>query len=259
MTKSPSLRHMLGHRDAKFGTGVFEFDSPGIGQILKAAGAEYVFLDTEHSGFGIDTLKRVLRYMQAADMPAFVRPPSKDYHHIATALDAGAEGLILPMVSSAEEARHIVHCMKYPPEGGRGVALGIAHDRYQAGPAADMMAAANRRTVCVPLIETAEGIANVDAIAAVEGVDMLWIGHFDLSASLGIPGQFDHPDFSAAVDAVRQVAVARKMSLGRMVGSVEEGVTLNREGFDFICYGADFQLLRDAVRDGIEALRRGCA
>ena len=252
------LRRMVGHRNPKFGVCVMEFDSPGIGHILKAAGAEFVFLDTEHSGFGIDALKRILRYMEAADMPTFVRPPSADYHHMANALDAGAEGLILPMVSSAGEARAIVHNMKYPPMGGRGVALGIAHDRYAPGPAKEKLEAANWRTVCALLIETADGVANVGEIAAVDGVDALWIGHFDLSTSLGIPGQFDHPDFRAAVDRVRQAATDRNLGLGRVVASVDEGVAIRREGFDFICYGVDFALLRTAVRDGIEALRQRC-
>ncbi len=253
-----TLRAMVGHRSPKFGVCIMEFDSPGIGQILKAGGAEYIFVDTEHSGFGIDTLKRLLRYMQAADIPAFVRPPSQNADHIATALDAGAEGLMLPMVSSAAEAAAIVAAMKYPPVGRRGVAIGIAHDRYQAAPPAEALAAANDRTVCIALIETAAAIADIDAIAAVPGLDMLWVGHFDLSTSLGIPGQFDHPDFIAAVDQVIKAVQSNDISLGRMVGTVDEGIALNRQGFDFICYGSDISLLRDSVHQGIDALRRGC-
>ena len=120
------------------------------------------------------------------------------------------------------------------------------------------LAAANDRTVCIALIETAAAIADIDAIAAVPGLDMLWVGHFDLSTSLGIPGQFDHPDFIAAVDQVIKAVQSNDLSLGRMVGTVDEGIALNRQGFDFICYGSDISLLRDSVHQGIDALRRGC-
>ena len=253
-----TLREMADTREAKFGTGVFEFDSPGIGHILKAGGAEYAFVDCEHSGFGIDAVKRVLRYMEAAELPTFVRPPSQSSHHIATFLDAGAEGLMLPMVSNAEQARAIVEAMKYTPEGSRGVALGIAHDRYAPGPVLEKLDAANRRTVCLVLIETKEGIANVDEIAATDGVDVLWIGHFDLSCSLGIAGQFEHPDFLAAVDRVVAAGRAHGKSLGRMVSNIEDGVALNTQGFDFICYSGDLWLLQEALRTGIGELRQRC-
>ena len=102
---------------------------------------------------------------------------------------------MLPMVGTADEARHIVNSMKYHPAGKRGVALQVAHDRYRPGSVADKFAAANKRTTLFCQIETAEGVENADAIAAIDGVDCLWVGHFDLSVSLGIPGQFDHPNF----------------------------------------------------------------
>ncbi len=255
---SPTYRELTRNRDLKAGVAVMEFDSPGIGQIVKAGGADFAFLDMEHSGFGIDTIKRILRYMQAADLPTLVRPPSKAYHHIARVLDVGAEALLLPMVGGAEETETILNKMKYIPEGGRGVALSIAHDRYMPGPTDKKLAAANAKTACVPLIETRDGIENVDAIAAVEGVDGLWIGHFDLSCSLGIPGQFDHPDFLAAVEQIVTAAKKHNKSCGRMVSSVEDGARLFRQGFDIICYSGDVFLLQAAIESGISALRKAC-
>ncbi len=258
MSNTP-LRQMTETREAKFGTGIMEFDSPGVGHLIKAAGAEYAFVDCEHSGFGIDTVKRVLRYMEAAEMPTFVRPPSQSSHHIATFLDAGAEGLMLPMVSNVAEARAIVDAMKYAPQGSRGVALSIAHDRYAPGSPLEKLQAANRRTVCLVLIETKEGIQNVDEIAATDGIDVLWIGHFDLSFSLGIPGQFEHPDFLSAVEKVVAAGKSNGKSLGRMVASIDEGVALNKQGFDFICYSADLWLMQSALRTGLEELRQRCS
>jgi 2-keto-3-deoxy-L-rhamnonate aldolase RhmA len=254
-----SLKRMVGSRDLKVGHMVIEFATPGIGQILQAAGCDFALFDTEHSGFGYDTMKSVLRYMQAADLPTIVRVPSKEYHHIARAADLGAEGIMVPMVGTAEEARHLVDCMKYPPKGHRGVALQVAHDRYRAGDVMKKLAAANRYTTLFALIETAEGVDNVDAIAAVDGVDCLWIGHFDLSSSLGIAGQFDHPDFKAAIDTVAKACRRRNKALGRLVPTVELGVELYRQGYDFICYSGDVWALYEIVSNAVESLRQGAA
>lgn len=211
----------------------------------------------EHSGFDLGEVKRVLRYLEAARLPAFVRPPSKTYHHIANLLDAGAEGLLLPMVASAEEMQAIIRSMKYVPEGGRGVALGIAHDRYKPGPVLEKLAAANRETVAIALIETRAGVENVEAIAAVPGVDLLWIGHFDLSCSLGMPGAFEHPDFLAATGRIEAAARRHGLGLGRLAGSVEDARRLREAGYDWICLRSDIDLLRDGLASGMKALREG--
>ena len=253
-----ALKEMSRHGRLKVGTFLVEFSTPGIGQILKAAGCEFVLLDMEHSGFGFDTIKQVLRYMQAGDMPTIVRVPSREYHHAARAMDMGAEGIMLPMVGSAKVARELLSYVKYTPDGERGVALQIAHDRYAPGDVKQKLRGANRRCTFVALIETGEGVENVDDIAAIEDVDVLWIGHFDLSVSMGIAGQFDHPDFVAAVARIAGAAKKHNKSLGRLVPNVETGVALFKEGFDFICYSGDVWLLQQAMREGAEGLRAQC-
>jgi 2-keto-3-deoxy-L-rhamnonate aldolase RhmA len=251
------LKAMSHTRTAKLGHFIVEFATPGIGHILKSAGCDFALFDLEHSGFHFETVKSVLRYFEAADLPAIVRVPSKEYNHIARAMDMGAEGLMVPMVGTADEARRIVQSLKYHPEGGRGVALQVAHDRYRPGSVADKFAAANRRSTFFCQIETAEGVENADAIAAVEGVDCLWVGHFDLSVSLGISGQFEHKTFKDAID--RTVAAARKhgKALGRLVPNVETGVEIHEAGFDFICYSGDVWVLHNALSEAIARLREG--
>jgi len=253
-----TLREMVGTRNAKIGTFLVEFCTPGIGHILKSAGSDFALLDMEHSGFGFDTLKHALRFMEAAEMPTIVRVPSRHYHHIARALDMGAEGVMLPMVGSAEEARTIVAHAKYPPVGHRGVALRVAHDRYAPGPVLEKLRDANRRTTIFAQIETRDGVSEAERIAAVDGIDCLWIGHFDLSASLGVAGQFEHPDFLAAIDVVRKACVKHKKSFGRLVPDVATGTALYRAGFDFICYSGDVWVLQAAMSEGIGALRQVC-
>ena len=246
LTKTPGL---------KVGVYIGEFATPGIGRIAASAGCDFAMVDMEHSGFGYETVKAVLRNLHDAGIASMVRPPSRDDHHVARALDVGAQAIIPPMVGSAEEARRILRAMKYAPDGGRGVALAIAHDDYAPGPVMEKLARANARTALVPLVETREAIENADEIAAVDGVDCLWLGHFDLSCSLGIPGEFRHPRFEAAVERVIAAAKARKKSLGRLVANVEDGAALHARGFDMIIYSGDIWLLQSALASGVKALR----
>jgi 2-keto-3-deoxy-L-rhamnonate aldolase RhmA len=218
-----------------------------------------VLFDLEHSGFGFETVKSAMRYFEAADLPAIVRIPSREYHHIARAMDMGAEGLMLPMVGSAAEVQHIVDSMKYHPAGKRGVALQVAHDRYRPGAVAEKLVAANRRSTLFCQIETREGVENAEAMAAVDGVDCLWVGHFDLSASLGIPGEFDSPVFKDAIDTVIGAARKHKKALGRLVPTVDLGIDLYGQGFEFVCYSGDVWVLHDALTDAVSRLRAGCA
>ena len=227
------LKQMTRTPEAKLGHFIVEFATPGIGHILKQAGCDFALFDLEHSGFGFETVKSAARYFEAAGLPAIVRVPSKEYHHIARACDMGAEGIMIPMVSTAAEAKAVVNCAKYYPDGRRGVALGVAHDAYGQGPVQEKLAAANERTTLFCQIETAEGAENADEIAAVDGIDCLWIGHFDLSVSLGIPGQFDHPKFLKAVERTIAATRKHKKALGRLVPTIEVGIALYKQGSIF--------------------------
>jgi 2-dehydro-3-deoxyglucarate aldolase/4-hydroxy-2-oxoheptanedioate aldolase len=250
-----SLKGMARSRALKCGHFVVEFATPGIGHILKGAGCDFVLFDTEHSRFGIDTIKSALRYFEAAQLPTIVRVPSKEYHHIARAADVGAEGIMLPMVNDAGEARGIVDSLKYVPDGMRGVALAIAHDRYAPGPTMEKLRQANERTTLFAQIETKAGVENAEAIAALDGVDCLWVGHFDLSCSLGIPGQFEHADYLGAVERVLAAAQRTGKPLGIMAGSRDDGLAALARGFRAIAYGGDLWLYQEALRSGLERLR----
>jgi 2-keto-3-deoxy-L-rhamnonate aldolase RhmA len=252
------LKAMARTKSPKFGHFIVEFATPGIGHIMKSAGCDFTLFDLEHSGFGFETVKSALRYFEAADLPAIVRVPSREYHHIARAMDMGAEGLMLPMVGNVEEVRHIVNSMKYHPVGRRGVALQVAHDRYRPGSVADKFVAANERTTLFCQIETEEGVRNAEKMAAIDGVDCLWVGHFDLSVSLGIPGQFDHADFKKAIETTIAATRKHNKALGRLVPSVEQGIDIHGQGFDFICYSGDVWVLHNALAEAVSKLRVGC-
>ncbi len=255
----PRLKQMMKSPGVKIGHFVVEFVTPGIGHILKAAGCDFVFLDMEHSGFSFETVKSAIRYFEAADVPVIVRVPALENDMLARACDMGAEGLIAPMISNAAQAQAMVDSIKYFTRGKRGVGLQMAHDNYRGAPVAEALTAANARTSVICLIETEEGAANVDAIATVPDVDCLWVGHFDLSVSLGIPGQFDHPKFQGAMTAIIGAAKKHGKALGRLVPNAEQGIQHYKQGFNFCCYSGDVWVLRDALSAAVKTVREGCA
>ena len=251
------LKEMTRSKELKVGNFIVEFATPGIGHILKAAGLDFAFFDMEHSGFSYETLKSAIRYFEAAGVPVIVRVPAQENDMLARACDMGAEGLIAPMISTAAQAQRMVDSIKYHPEGRRGVGLQMAHDNYRAAPVTEALANANKRTTVICLIETADGAENVDAIAAIDGVDALWVGHFDLSVSLGIPGDFANPKFEAAMDRIIAAAKKHGKSLGRLVPNTEQGIAYWKQGFDFICYSGDVWVLRDGLAAAAKTIREG--
>jgi len=255
--KSQSLKDMLKSPDLKIGNFIVEFATPGIGHILKAAGCDFAFFDMEHSGFSFETLKSAIRYFEAAGVSIIVCVPAQENDMLARACDMGAEGLVAPMISTVAQAQAMVDSIKYFPRGKRGVGLQMAHDNYRVAPVTDAFNLANDRTAVICLIETAEGADNAGAIAAIPDVDCLWVGHFDLSVSLGVPGDFSHPRFQAAVAKIISAAKKHKKSMGRLVSNVEQGIELYKQGFDFICYSGDVWVLRDGLSAASKAIREG--
>jgi len=254
-----NLRSLVGRDGTKVGTFLFEFATPGIGQILKAAGADFAVLDMEHTGFGFDTVRQVVRYCQAAELPLIVRVPSQHRHHISRALDAGADGVMVPIVSSVAQARAIVDAAKYWPGGTRGVALGLAHERFamRSEPLLPRFAEQNARTCLILQIEDPQGAAAADEIAALPGVDMLWLGHNDLSVAQGAPGAFDRPEFLEAEQAT--IAAARKhgKSAGRLAVDARQGAQFAAKGYDFVSIAGDVWLLQQAFASGLATVKSG--
>lgn len=242
-----------------YGLMAFEFFTPGLMAVLDAAGAEFVVLDMEHSGIGIDVVRQQIAAARGLDIVPIVRVPGCHYHLIAPVLDAGAMGIMVPMVETATQAAQIAAWCRYRPDGVRGLAFDMAHDDFHPGDVVRKMAEANERTLVIPLIETATGIDNVDAILATPGVDVGWLGHYDLTNSMGITAQFDHPRFVAAVDALVASCVRHGKAPGFLAGSVAMAEAWRARGFRCLGYGTDIALLRDTLRDGLARLRAGHA
>ena len=233
---------------------MFEFNTTGVGRIAAEAGADFAVFDMEHTGWSIESIRMLIATSRSTEMIPYVRIPATEYDFIARVLDMGAMGIMAPMVESAEQARKLVASAKYPPLGRRGAAFGVAHDDYGGGDIVEKIRSANSETHLIAQIETAAGVQNADEIAAVEGIDVLWIGHFDLTNSLGIPGQFDHPDFKAALATVLAACERHSKVPGFMAGGIDDGKALLDQGFRMIAYGGDLWLYQNAVREGVAAL-----
>jgi 2-dehydro-3-deoxyglucarate aldolase/4-hydroxy-2-oxoheptanedioate aldolase len=250
------VKERLAAGKAALGSMVFEFFTPGMPRLLKNAGAEFALYCMEHTGAGYETLKPQFALCRALGVVPLVRVPATEYDFIARALDCGALGIMVPLVDTAEQARFIVSCTRYPPEGRRGAAFGFAHDDYEGGDVAAKMAMIHRRTLVIAMIETRAGLENVEEIAAVPGVDVLWLGHFDLTNFLGIPGQFSHPQYREALSRI--VAAARRH--GKAAGYMAADAALGREylghGFRMIATGTDQGMLQEAIRAALDGMRK---
>ena len=238
-----------------YGAMVFEFFSAGMPQICRNAGAEFVMFDMEHTGLSFETLKLQFALCRGLGLVPMVRVPRGEYHFIARALDVGAMAVMVPMVGTAAEAAHIVACTRYPPAGRRGAAFGFAHDDYEGGDVAAKIAALHARTMVIPQIETDEGLRNVEAIAAAPGVDALWVGHFDLTNFMGIPGAFEHPDYLAAIARIVAVCEAHGKAPAFLAMDDDWARAYVAKGFRLLAYGIDQLMLQNALRHGLEVMR----
>lgn len=247
------VKQKLADGGTALGALMFEFSTTGATRLCAAAGAEFVLYDLEHTGWSIETIRSLTAAARASDVVPCVRVPDTEYHLIARPLDIGIQGLMVPNVKTAEQARKIVEFSKYPPRGNRGVGI-LYSDLFEADGLAATMDRINREQWIIAQIESVEGLENADQIAAVDGIDVLWIGHTDLTTSMGIPGQFDHPDFQSAVDRLLSVCEAQGIPLAIMITDVEQGKAFLERGFRCLGFG-DIWLFEQALRNGLTALR----
>jgi 2-dehydro-3-deoxyglucarate aldolase/4-hydroxy-2-oxoheptanedioate aldolase len=237
---------------------LMEVTTPGIGQILRHGGCDFAIVDMEHSGIGFETAKTMALSIRAAGLVALIKPASKLERDIALSCDVGADGVVVPHVGSAEEALAVVGHMRYPPEGHRGAAFRMAHDGYAPGAITEKLERANRELAFLALIEDRAGLDNVEAIAAVEGVHGLCLGHTDLSVALGMPGDVASLAFLEAQERVAAACRDTGKIYCRGVGSLEEGVLAYRGGAKMLLYSGDVWILQDALNQVTGGIRRAC-
>ena len=229
------------------GAMVFEFFSPGIPIILKNAGCEFVIFDMEHGGLSLERFKTLSIISNTNKIAPFIRIPEIKYNYVARALDLGASGVMVPMVNTPDDAIKIVRSSKYPPQGKRGAGFGFAHDNYINQSPLSYIEKANNSLINIIQIETKQGLENVKEIASIDGVDCIWVGHFDLTNFLGIPGDFSSTIYLDAINEIVFAANTYKKSLGIMVNNKQELETYSKLGFNMIAVGTEMNILSRSI------------
>lgn len=212
------------------------------------AGFDWALIDQEHGVGDQETLLYQLQALEATPTAGIVRIAWNEAPRFKRALDLGASGIMVPYVNTADEARQAAAAMRYPPQGVRGV----ARSPRAAGFGQDLdtyFTEANDNLLTIVQIETAEAVENAEEIAAVEGVDVLFIGPLDLSVSLGIPGQVAHPDFRTAVQRVISASRQAGKVAGILIPTSEQIAPTVADGFTFIAVGSDGAFVMNGMRN----------
>lgn len=202
-----SLKGMLQEQDLVVGLMVQRVCSPWIAKVYADAGADFVYVESEHLFFNEADLADLVLANRLCGLPVVAKCSYVDRGHVCKLLDAGVTGVQLPMTETADQIAQIVAYTKFSPMGVRAAAPGLGNTDYESVDVAAWLERMNQETTVLAHIETRTGVENVDAILDVRGVDIMFIGMMDLTVSLGRPAKYDHPDVTAAVD--RLVAAAR--------------------------------------------------
>jgi 2-dehydro-3-deoxyglucarate aldolase len=233
--------------------------SPVAAEIMSSAGFDFLVVDAEHSSADFTNTQGLFQAIRAGnpDCSPMVRMPGNRYADTKRYLDAGAAGVIAPFVNTAEDARELVRSVKFPPEGDRG--LGFGRSLGYGFAVEEYVAEANERLFIAVQIEHIKGVENLDSILAVEGIDAAIIGPYDLSASMGLTAQFDHPDYVKARNRILEGCREKGVRAGIHVVQPEPGEALERirEGYTMIAYSLDITMLGVSCRTGLKAIREG--
>lgn len=228
---------------------------PVNAEVVGQAGFDFVVIDLEHGmGSERDVLGQLFA-LESTGAAAVVRVESHARQRVHRVLDVGAHGVMFPRVESAEEARACVAAMRYPPDGERGVATMVRASEYGARYAEYRDGTRQAALLSILQIETAEGVKQAEAIAAVDGVDVLFVGPMDLSTSLGVFRQYDHPLFVDAVARVAEAAKRHRRVLGILISTPGDFGRYHALGFRLFTCGTDVSYLRDSAQATAKALR----
>lgn len=232
--------------------------SPSVTELLAHSGFDWLVIEAEHTPLGMTGVEQLLRATNGTSVAPLVRVPVRRPDFVQLALDAGARGVVIPMVRSYEEALALVRMTRYPPEGDRSFGplraskYGIDREIY--------FQTANENVITALIIETREALDELEKIASIPGVDALYLGPMDLSLSLGLdPFAVSQPELEEAVDRVLRVGRNAGVAIGDGAATPEEIYTQLKRGITMIGYGPDYRLLRTAAAAGVAAFRAQAA
>ena len=229
-----NFKQRLHETSDKLTAHVCTIPSATVTQAMAAAGADAVIIDMEHGAVDYASAHAMIAATQGTKCAPIVRVAENDPVQVKRVLDLGAQGICFPMIRTAEDARKAVASLYYPPKGNRGFGPFIAHSAAGV-PLLEYKDAVDGTLTCILLVETADAIENIEEIAAVAGIDLLVPAQFDLSTDLGISGQFEHPDFQAAIAKVEKAANDAGVPLGNVAMTPQQATGLFAKGYRVIC------------------------
>lgn len=230
--------------------------TPDVPAVAAACGYDAVYVDLEHTATSLDTAQMLCVSALGAGISGLVRVPSHDPSVIARVLDGGAVGVIVPHVNSRDEAEAVVNAARFPPVGHRSVSGPNAVSGYQPRAASELVALLEQRTVVAVMIETPQAVEAAESIASVDGIDMILVGPSDLTAEMGIHGQYENYHFQSAVESVAAACRGHGLALG--MAGIKSLELLNRFvglGLRFISAGTDIGMMTEAATTRAQALR----
>ena len=228
-----------------------------VAEIMARAGFDWLTIDMEHSAITLHQAQELIRVIDLCGVAPLVRVGENSPTLIKRVMDAGAHGVVVPMVNTVQDAEAAVSAVKYPPVGNRGVGLaraqeyGLDFEKYRKW--------AEGETIVIVQIEHIDAVEKLEEILAVPGIDAFFVGQYDLSGSLGIPGQFEHPRFLESLDQIRRVVERTDAVCGYHVVPPHPQLVLDKigEGYTFIAYSDDFLVLGETCRDDLKSIRQG--
>jgi len=252
--KANHVRQALKAGRCVVGTMISEMRNPEVAYMLAAAGMDFLMVDTEHASAGVESIQNLMRSSRAAGLVPLARVTQNQYPFISRILDMGCMGIMVPRVDTAEQAQNVVRCAKYRPQGERGYgARGVITD-YEQVTAREVVEWVNEHTLIIAQVESGEAVENLEAITAVPGIDVALIGPYDLSISLGVPGEFTHPRFVEAVERTFEVCLRSSVSPAIHVSKMEDAKRYRDKGMRFLMFGSDSRLLMSAAADAVREL-----
>ena len=243
------VKHALAEGRVQIGTSIGQFRSPEVLRIYAAAGFDWVFIDGEHGGFGIETIQDLCRASNDTGLCPVVRVASMEYDLVARALDNGAMGVIFPRVESVELLEQAVSWTKFPPVGIRGCGLGPTNIRYEKATIPQIIEHVNRETMVVLQIETQKAVDMADELLSVPGLDAVMVGPVDLSISLGVPGDFMHPLMVDAMDKIRDACNRHGVAPGTQTRNVALAKFWHERGMLFLGCSSDTGMLFEKAQE----------
>lgn len=232
-------------------------NSSVVAELLASLGFDFLTIDAEHAAVGINEVQELCQAITAGnpDCSPLVRLPETNYETVKRHLDAGAIGIIAPLINTPEQAREVVEAAKYPPEGSRGV--GFARSNMYGAEFESSVPQDNDEILVCIQIEHQQAIDNIDEILAVEGIDAALFGPYDLSASLGVTGQFSHPKFEQATETAEEACREHDVVLGTHIvqPDTDEALDCIENGYRLLAYSLDITVLSELYKKDLDVIR----